>query len=242
MTIRFDLITEINDTDFNRLFNDSIDSLNGGTYPWEITPVADGDNEAKRTYLRANFQSHLDADNGVLFTCSEDGYVLTLSAGFVNGTHFLGTMLLVGRNQAGSKSFMYAPEYHAAREEFWDRVNYLTWDFQTLGPGTAFFDHVARVYNDTAVNNPEWIQNARFARGKDGPMAGEIVSEEANNSVIPLYSIQQNQLGNTGLKMVVTEAIAANTDTANTDIFADEPLPYEQYANNEPIFNPPPEE
>jgi hypothetical protein len=42
--------------------------------------------------------------------------------------------------------------------------------------------------------------------------------------------------------MVVTEAVAANTDTSNTDIFVDEPLPYEQYANNEPIFNPPPEE
>jgi len=244
MAIRFDLITEINDADFNRLFDDCIDNLNSGSYPWEDTPVADGDNEAKREYIRAQFQSHLNSADagGVIFVCSEDGYALTLSSGFVEGTHFTGTMLLIGRNQAGSKSFMYSDEYHVAREAFWDEVNYLTWDFQTLGPGTAFFDHIATVYNDTVTNNPDWIQNARMARARDGDMAGEIVPGTANTDIYPAHAIQENELGNSGLKMVVTEAIAANTDTANTDIFADEPVPYEQYANNEPIFNPPPEE
>ena len=244
MAIRFDLITEINDADFNRLFDDCIDNLNSGSYPWEDTPVADGDNEAKREYIRAQFQSHLNSADagGVIFVCSEDGYALTLSSGFVEGTHFVGTMILIGRNQAGSKSYMYADEYHVAREAFWDEVNYLTWDFQTLGPGTAFFDHIATVYNDTVTNNPDWIQNARMARARDGDMAGEIVSGEANTTIVPAHAIQENELGNSGLKMVVTEAIAANTDTANTDIFVDEPLFYEQYANNEPIFNPPPEE
>ena len=211
MAIRFDLITEINDTDFNRMFDDCIDNLNGGSYPWEDTPVSDGDNEAKRAYLRQQFQSHLDADVGVLFVCSEDGYALTLSSGFVNGTHFLGTMLLIGRNQAGSKSYMYSDEYHAAREAFWDEVNYLTWDFQTLGPGTAFFDHVATVYNDTVTNNPEWIQNARFARDKDGDMAGEIVAGVANADIYPAHSLQPNELGNSGLTMTVSTTLTDDT-------------------------------
>lgn len=211
MAIRFDLITEINDTDFNRMFDDCIDNLNGGSYPWEDTPVASGDNEAKRAYLRQQFQSHLDADNGVLFVCSEDGYALTLSSGFVNGTHFLGTMLLIGRNQAGSKSYMYSDEYHIAREAFWDEVNYLTWDFQTLGPGTAFFDHVATVYNDTVTNNPEWIQNARFARDKDGDMAGEIVPGVANADIYPAHSLQPNELGNSGLTMTVSTTLTDDT-------------------------------
>ena len=213
MAIRFDLITEINDADFNRLFDDCIDNLNSGSYPWEDTPVADGDNEAKREYLRTQFQSHLNSADagGVLFVCSEDGYALTLSSGFVEGTHFTGTMILIGRNQAGSKSFMYSDEYHAAREAFWDEVNYLTWDFQTLGPGTAFFDHIARVYNDTVENNPEWIQNARMARARDGDMAGEIVPLEANTSIYPAHSLQENELGNSGLKMVVSEIIPDDT-------------------------------
>ena len=207
MAIRFDLITEINDTDFNRMFDDCIDNLNGGSYPWADTPVADGDNEAKRVYLRTQFQSHLDAEDGVLFVCSEDGYALTLSSGFVEGTHFLGTMLLIGRNQAGSKSYMHHVDYHTARERFWDEVNYVTWDFQTLGPGTAFFDHVADVYTTTVTDNPEWIQNARFERDKDGDMAGEIVTHEANTSIYPAHSLQDNDLGNSGLKMVVSELL-----------------------------------
>ena len=212
MAIRFDLITEINDTDFNRMFDDCIDNLNNGSYPWEDTPVADGDNEAKRAYLRTQFQSHLDSADtgGVLFVCSEDGYALTLSSGFVTGTHFLGTMIIIGRNQAGSKSYMYSEEYHVAREAFWDEVNYLTWDFQTLGPGTAFFDHIATVYNDTVENNPEWIQNARFARDREGDMRGEIVTSEANTSIIPAHSVQENQLGNSLLKLVVAEPMEEN--------------------------------
>ena len=213
MAIRFDLITEINDADFNRLFDDCIDNLNSGSYPWEDTPVADGDNEAKRAYLRQQFQSHLDSADtgGVLFVCSEDGYALTLSSGFVEGTHFLGTMLLVGRNQSGSKSYMYSEEYHIAREAFWDEVNYVTWEFQTLGAGTAFFDHVANVYNDTVANNPTWIQNARIARDKDEDIAGEIVAESANTDIYPAHSVQENQLGNSGLKMVVSELIPDDT-------------------------------
>jgi hypothetical protein len=208
MAIQFDLITEINDTEFNRMFDDCIDNLNSGSYPWEDTPVAEGDNEAKRVYLRTQFQSHLDADDGVLFVCSEDGYALTLSSGFVNGTHFLGTMILIGRNQAGSKSYMHAEEYHVAREAFWDQVNYATWDFQTLGAGTAFFDHVADVYSETVTNNPEWIRNARMARSKEGDMAGEIVANTANTTMYPAHSLQENQLGNSSLKMVVSEKIA----------------------------------
>ena len=116
-------------------------------------------------------------------------------------------MILIGRNQAGSKSYMYSDEYHVAREAFWDEVNYLTWDFQTLGPGTAFFDHIATVYNDTVENNPEWIQNARFARDKEGDMQGVIVASEANTTIIPAHSVQENQLGNSSLKLVVSEVI-----------------------------------
>ena len=209
MAIQFDLITEINDTDFNRLFDDCIDNLNSGSYPWENTPVALGTNEEKRAYIKQQFQSHLDSADtgGVLFVCSEDGYALTLSSGFVEGTHFLGTMLLIGRNQAGSKSYMHHVDYHTARERFWDEVNYVTWDFQTLGPGTAFFDHVADVYTTTVTDNPEWIQNARFERDKDGDMAGEIVTHEANTSIYPAHSLQDNDLGNSGLKMVVSEVL-----------------------------------
>ena len=212
MAIQFDLITEINDTDFNRLFDDCIDNLNSGSYPWEDTPVALGTNEEKRAYIKQQFQSHLDSADtgGVLFVCSEDGYALTLSSGFVEGTHFLGTMLLIGRNQAGSKSYMHHVDYHTARERFWDEVNYVTWDFQTLGPGTAFFDHVADVYTTTVTDNPEWIQNARFERDKDGDMAGEIVTHEANTSIFPAHSLQDNDLGNSGLKMVVSELLPEN--------------------------------
>lgn len=242
MAIRFDLITEINDTDFNRLFDDCIDNLNGGSYPWADTPVADGDNEAKRAYLRTQFQSHLDAEDGVLFVCSEDGYALTLSSGFVNGTHFLGTMLLIGRNSAGSKSYMHHVDYHTAREAFWDEVNYITWDFQTLGPGTAFFDHVADVYNTTVTDNPEWIQNARIARARDGDMTGEIVPGEANTDIVPAHSIQENQLGNSGLKLTTSTLIPGEEEVDGEFEPEDDPERLQWLEGTHPDQQPPEEE
>ena len=131
MTIRYDMITEINDVEFDRMFNDCIDNMNAGSYPWEITPVATATNEEKKVYIKTCFQEFINVANGVVFVCSEDGYALTISSGFVNGTHFEGHMVLIGRNQAGSKSFMYHDDYHTAREAFWDEVNFVTWDFQT---------------------------------------------------------------------------------------------------------------
>jgi hypothetical protein len=244
MAIRFDLITEINDADFNRLFDDCIDNLNSGSYPWEDTPVADGDNEAKREYIRAQFQSHLNSADagGVLFVCSEDGYALTLSSGFVEGTHFTGTMLLIGRNQAGSKSFMYSDEYHVAREAFWDEVNYLTWDFQTLGPGTAFFDHIATVYNDTVANNPEWIQNARMARARDGDMAGEIAPGTANTDIYPAHSIQENELGNSGLRLTTSTLIPGEEGVDGEFEPEDDPERLQWLEGTHPDQQPPEEE
>ena len=210
MAIRFDLITEIDDTEFSRMFDDCVDALNGGSYPWEMTPVASGTNEEKKAYQKTCFQEFINADDGVVFVCSEDGYALTISAGnVVNETHFVGTMVLIGRNQAGSKSYMHAEEYHQAREEFWDEVNFVTWDFQTMGPGTAFFDHISNVYTETVTNNPAWIQNARSARLAEGDMTGELVATSVGVTVVPnanteinqTQEIFENELGNSGLKM-----------------------------------------
>jgi hypothetical protein len=244
MAIRFDLITEINDTDFNRMFGDCIDNLNNGSYPWEGTPVAAGDNEAKREYIRTQFQSHLNSADagGVVFVCSEDGYALTMSSGFVEGTHFVGTMILIGRNQAGSKSYMYADEYHVAREAFWDEVNYLTWDFQTLGPGTAFFDHIATVYNDTVTNNPDWIQNARMARARDGDMAGEIVPGTANTDIVPAHTIQENELGNSGLRLTTSTLIPGEEGVDGEFEPEDDPERLQWLEGTHPDQQPPEEE
>ena len=214
MIKKYNLITEIDDTEFNRMFDDCIDNLNAGSYPFEHTPVADGNNEAKRAFIKTQFQSYLDDPNGVVFVYSEDGYACTMSCGFVEGTHFIGTMILIGRNQAGSKSFMHDIGYHQAREAFWDEVNYQTWDFQTMGPGTAFFDHIAAVYNDTVENNPEWIQNARSARLVEGDMAGTIVSG-ANTEIDVLYVAQENELGNSGLKLSFTTTLTDDTGAAD---------------------------
>jgi len=229
MTIRYDMITEINDIEFDRMFNDCIDNMNAGSYPWEITPVVTGTNEEKRVYIKTCFQEFINIANGVVFVCSEDGYALTISSGFVNGTHFEGHMLLIGRNQAGSKSFMYSDVYHTARETFWDEVNFVTWDFQTQGPGTAFHDHIKTVYDDVVENNPEWIQNARFARGEGIALAGTVIEGSANNTIIPeslltdsanntvvvATAVIEHTLGNSSLKLtkhVQTEIVSSEEE------------------------------
>jgi hypothetical protein len=47
-----------------------------------------------------------------------------------------------------------------------------------------------------------------MARSKEGDMAGEIVANVANTTMYPAHSLQENQLGNSSLKMVVSEKIA----------------------------------
>ena len=207
MAISFNMITEIDNTEFDRFFNDSIESLNAGTYPWNLTPVEDGSNAEKQAYLKSQFQGYLDEPDGVVFVCSEDGYGLTISAGLrQNDTHFIGSMLLVGRNQAGSKSFMYSNDYHASREAFWDTANFVTWVFQTMGPNTSFYDHVAAVYVDTEANDPQWIQDARAARSQNPTFEGAIVvanTDPADTWVEDNVTEQISTLGNSSLTLEV---------------------------------------
>jgi hypothetical protein len=129
-------------------------------------------------------------------------------------------MILIGRNQAGSKSYMHAEEYHQAREAFWDEVNFVTWDFQTMGPGTAFFDHISNVYTETVTNNPAWIQNARSNRLVEGDMTGELVATSiglagvpnANTEINQLQEIFENELGNSGLKITAGVVLPVVTE------------------------------
>ena len=218
MAISFDMITEIDDVSFDRMFNDCIDNMNAGSYPWELTPVATGTNEEKRVFIKAQYQGFLDASDGVVFVCSEDGYALTISNGLVDGTHFTGTMILIGRNQAGSKSYMHHVDYHTAREAFWDDVNFLTWDFQTLGPNTAFYDHVKTVYDETVSADPTWLTDARTRRGKDEvSITGTAIPGTANTVIVPEAEVTEHQMGNSSLKITVHEQIVRGEDPTDAN-------------------------
>ena len=95
MAYTVEFITELNDTAFNRLFDESINNLNSGTYPWENTPVSDGDNEAKRVWIKAAYQNYLDAETGVVIKVADDDHALFYAAGFLESKNFLGHMVLI---------------------------------------------------------------------------------------------------------------------------------------------------
>ena len=212
MAYSVEFITELDDTIFNRLFDDSIDDMNNGTYPWSDTPVADGDNEAKRTYIKLQFQYFIDAEDGIVFKVAKDGYVLFYAAGLLNSGHFLGSMVLMGRNETGSKSWLYDHDYHTTYHLFTDE-HFDTMEYQTLGPGTAFHDHCVNEYNNTVNNQPDWYQNTGAVPG-GGVIGGDVVEGDANTEIYPAHSLRTDTLGNYRLKMTTAVNL---TDDAGRD-------------------------
>lgn len=139
--IKYEVITQIDDNVFARLFGESIDAMNAGSYPWHLYTNVDT-YEDKMAHIRKAFDNTLQ--NGFVFQVVEDDHVMMLNGGSIEGTKLNWFIGLIGANSAGSKSYLYDPEYQAARDQFWIDQNITNWEVETAGSGTAMYDHLQR--------------------------------------------------------------------------------------------------
>lgn len=210
---------------FNRLFDECIDAMNLGSYPWDMFPEL-VTNEQKREHLFNAFLITLTKDNTILWQAREDDKVLMYNVGFLEGTLLRWVLSVIGTNSAGSKSYFYSDDYFGPANEFYSSLGIETISIETTGKG-GVQDHLIKVVG--VFDSHDNLANTHV----EMPGVGTI--DEIDFSSFSKFDAN--------LKILTPSLnAAANTDTANTVIPNDPPLPYEQYANNTPIFNPPPEE
>lgn len=147
--IKYEVITSIDDTVFNKLFGHSIEAMDAGSYPWHLFPGV-VTYEQKAAHIRAAFDKTLQ--DGVVFHVVQDGHVLMLNGGKLDGTRLKWFLGLIGPDINGSKAYLYAPEYQAARDQFWVDEGITHWDIETMGAGTPMYDHVKNAHTAGTVN------------------------------------------------------------------------------------------
>ena len=236
MAFTVEFITELDDTIFNRLFDDSIDDMNNGTYPWSDTPVASGDNEAKRTYIKTQLQTFLDMEDGVIIQVSQNDYPVMYIVGTLNSRDFIGCMALMGRNEANSKSWLYDHDYHTAYHLFQD-AEFDTLEYQTLGSGTALHDHIVNEYHATVNNQPDWYQSTGAVPG-GGVIGGDVAEGDANTDIYPAHSVRTDTLGNYRLKMTTIGNLTDDTGAADENEPEDDPERLQWLAGTHPDQQP----
>lgn len=115
------------DIEFDRLFNDSWSKMSDQFHGQSL--------EVTKVRIKNNFRLH-----GCIVATYEDGYLLSLYAGDVvdSVAHFM--VALIGRNQAGSKSYLYDPEWLRVAEDL-NKQNFTSIEFGTQ-QGSSMDNHV----------------------------------------------------------------------------------------------------
>lgn len=149
----FERITEIDEAVFNRLFDDSLPAMDAGSYKWDLFPHITTEQQ-KRDHIRDNFISIPSQPNGILFQVKQDDRVLQYNCGTLKDGHLVWILGLIGKDINGSKSFMYAEDYHDAEALFWTQNNITSWEMQTAGEGTSMHDHVIKIFDKYDKQGP----------------------------------------------------------------------------------------
>lgn len=162
--ITFEIISSIDEEVFNRLYDESLSAMEAGSFPFHAFPQAETADE-KRALIREIFQNLFVDENKIALHVRQDDRVLMLSGGTLVDGHFHWTIGLMGTDVNGSKSWLYHPEYSAARDQFWVDNNISTFRIETMGPNTEMHDHIVNaklantVVDDLESESKEVIEN-----------------------------------------------------------------------------------
>lgn len=162
--ITFEIINNIDEEVFNRLYDESLDAMNAGSFPFHAFPHVKTADE-RRALIREIFQNLLVDENKIALRVRQDDRVLMLSGGTLIDDHFNWTIGLMGTDINGSKSWLYHPEYSAARDQFWVDNDISIFTIETMGPNTGMHDHIVSaktantVVDDLESRSKEVIEN-----------------------------------------------------------------------------------
>ena len=131
---------DINDAEFDRAYADSVSSLDGGAYPWNLHPSITSA-EDKKAHIRSQFDALIENSHGGVFDIRIDGHLVFYGGTYQQGTTLYVTMCLVGRDVSGSKSFVHSDEWSDARNAYWDTMGIDSWTWMTTGGDTPIVRH-----------------------------------------------------------------------------------------------------
>ena len=120
MTYTSTLLTStdgITTEEWDRLYADSLDSMNSGSTPWELY-TTDMNEGSKKAYMYGAVVHGLSQPNSFCFTTNLDGHMIQLALGVKKGTVGNLYFALYGKNKAGSKSWVHDDNWHAHSKEF----------------------------------------------------------------------------------------------------------------------------
>lgn len=137
--IVFELMPTIDEGVFDSLYNESVDILNSGSYPWALFGITV--EEEKQAHMRRAFDNLIFQPNGFGWQVRVDGEVLLICAGTQNSDLITWDLGLCGTRN-GSRSWLYDPDYEPARNVFWASRNVRGWIMSHAGDGKSVYNHV----------------------------------------------------------------------------------------------------
>ena len=135
----FQTFSSIDDTEFTTIFQDSLAVLDAGSYPWHLFPLVISQDD-KKAHIREAYNQHL-TESFVWEVREANGKLLMLNVGTIEGDTVRWFLSLISPNTAGTKSYLYSPEYSAVRNSFWASHGVSTFTMESFG--TTIGQHVA---------------------------------------------------------------------------------------------------
>lgn len=105
-------LTSIPEDVFNTLYDQSIFSMDNGTFDWSFIGLSNATNEDKKSAILSLYNDCLSKDNSLCILFEKDGLPRGLYGGTIEGDYWRIYLGLYGANSQGSKSDMYGDYDH----------------------------------------------------------------------------------------------------------------------------------
>ena len=147
----YSLISSIDIDIFKKLYDDSIDDFNSGSYPWHLFLPMNEEEKFNHMYEKA--YEILNSPEGIGWLVTNEGFPLMMGFGKRDGDYIKFILGFVGKDSVKSKSWLYNPQYRIARETFWSEQNVLGWILVPASTNSAVSDHVQNRLNNYSGSN-----------------------------------------------------------------------------------------
>lgn len=147
----YTLVNTIDTDVFQKLYNDSIDNFNSGSYPWHLYPHMNEEEKFNHIYQKAT--EVLSSPGGLSFLVTNESEPLMLGFGIKEGDYIKFILGFIGKDSTGSKKWLYNPQLREAREDFWRSQNVLGWVLVPNATNSAISKHVESRINNYSGEN-----------------------------------------------------------------------------------------
>ena len=135
--------TGIDDAEFDRVYADSIDAMNSGTYPWEAYLKVTTDEE-KKAHIRKLYD--ISRSNNLIIEVRDDDLLIALLLGQWHDEELMINAVLVSPDASGSKVWAYGEEYADARNAYWDSIGINGWTHRSSGEHSATHKYLLKCH------------------------------------------------------------------------------------------------